>query len=81
MSFTDYLFYFLFAGVGGGGAYMHFLDRFFEGSDFPRFGKGGGRVGEGAEFLGPCFLQKTPSWGIKIRHIVLAYFSYLPTEQ
>ena len=28
--------------VGGGGACMHFLDRFFGGSDLPRFGRGGG---------------------------------------
>ena len=28
-------------GVGGGGACMHFLDRFFGGSDLPRFGRGG----------------------------------------
>ena len=53
-------------GVGVGGACMHFLDRFFGGSDLPRFGKGGGGGGVGgqglvSEFWGMCFLHKTPS--------------------
>ena len=41
---------------------MHFLDRFFGGSDLPRFGRGGGG-GRGlvSEFWGMCFLHKTPS--------------------
>ena len=38
---------------------MHFLDRFFGVSDSPRFGRVG--RGGGAEFLGMCFLHKTPS--------------------
>ena len=38
---------------------MHFLDRFFGGSDLPRFGRGGG--GLVSEFWGMCFLHKTPS--------------------
>ena len=41
---------------------MHFLDRFFWGSDLPRFGRGGGGGGELMfEVWGLCFLHKTPS--------------------
>ena len=40
---------------------MHFLDRFFGGSDLPRFGRGGGGRGLVSEFWGMCFLHKTPS--------------------
>ena len=43
---------------------MHFLDRFFGGSDLFRFGRGGGGRGvQGlvSEFWGMCFLHKTPS--------------------
>ena len=43
--------------VGGGGACMHFLDRFFGGSDLPRFGRGGGGWGLG---FGVCVFYIKP---------------------